>query len=117
MKKLFNFIVFIYSLFLVNYQASAKQIKEYKIIIKDHKFEPRNLEITSDQKVMLIIENQDKTAEEFESYDLNREKIIAGGSSVKIYIGPLKVGIYKYFGEFNKKTAQGTIVVTSIIDD
>jgi hypothetical protein len=61
--------------------------------------------------VKLIVENQDQSAEEFESYELNREKIVAGGKSVTVFIGPLKPGVYKFFGEFNPKTAQGTITV------
>ena len=59
----------------------------------------------------LLIENKDKTPEEFESYSLNREKIIAGNSSTHIFIGPLEPGRYDFFGEFNKSTAQGVIVV------
>ena len=57
----------------------------------------------------MIVENQDKTAEEFESHDLNREKIVGGNKEVTIFIGPLKAGIYKYVGEFNEATAKGTI--------
>ena len=61
--------------------------------------------------MVLIVENQDKTIEVFESHDLNREKIVGAGKSIKIYIGPLEAGVYKFFGEFNQKTAQGTITV------
>ncbi|MFT7087501.1 MAG: plastocyanin [Rickettsiales bacterium] len=106
MKKLFA--LFILSLSLFSFESFA-QTKEYKIIIKDHKFNPQNLDIPIGEKVKLIIENQDKTAEEFESHDLNREKIVGGGKSIVVYIGPLKSGIYKYYGEFNQKTAQGSI--------
>ncbi|MFT6077904.1 MAG: plastocyanin [Rickettsiales bacterium] len=108
MKKLLTLLTLSLSIFA--FSASAK-VPEYKIIIKDHKFIPVNLEIPAGQKVRLVIENQDKTVEEFESHDLNREKIIGGGKTAKIFIGPLKSGIYKYFGEFNEDTAQGTITV------
>jgi len=111
MKKLLTCSILAFSTFLFCYAANAKQMQEYKIIIKDHKFEPKNFEIPTDEKIILIVENQDKTIEEFESYDLNREKIIGGGKSIKIYIGPLKQGTYKFFGEFNQSTAQGTITV------
>ncbi len=80
------------------------------ITIKDHKFVPAELIVPADKKIKLVIENDDATPEEFESYDLNREKIIGGKSSSTLYVGPLKPGIYKYFGEFHQNTAQGTIV-------
>ncbi len=82
----------------------------YTIVIKDHKFEPAQLNIPAGQKIKLIIDNRDPTAEEFESYALNREKVVSGGKQVIIYLGPLKPGSYKYFGDFNPKTAQGVIV-------
>jgi len=92
--------------------AEAKPVhkKVYVIQIKDHKFIPAQLVVPAGKKIKLRIENLDKTAEEFESYDLNREKIVAGTRKITVYVGPLKPGIYKYFGEFHPKTAQGTIV-------
>ena len=84
---------------------------EFTINIKDHKFAPANTEIPAATKVKLIVVNQDPTPEEFESHDFHREKIIKGNSKATINVGPLKPGVYKYFGEFNEKTAQGTLTV------
>ena len=84
---------------------------EFKLVIKDHRFDPAELAIPANTKVKLIVENKDATPEEFESHPLNREKVIPGNSSATIYIGPLKAGRYPFFGEFNPKTAQGAIVV------
>lgn len=83
---------------------------DYKIVIQEHRFQPAELSIPAGKKIKLLIENKDKTPEEFESYLLNREKIIAGNSSTHIFIGPLEPGRYDFFGEFNKTTAQGVIV-------
>ncbi|MBI3316477.1 MAG: cupredoxin domain-containing protein [Candidatus Omnitrophica bacterium] len=82
----------------------------YTIVIKEHQFEPAQLSIPAGRKVKVVIDNQDPTPEEFESYELNREKVVAGGKQIILYLGPLKPGSYKYFGEFHKETAQGTIV-------
>lgn len=89
---------------------SARAAEEFTITIKDHKFSPETLEVPANQKVKLKIVNQDPTPEEFESYELNREKIIQGGATGVVFIGPLKPGSYPYFGEFNMDTAKGTIV-------
>ena len=58
----------------------------------------------------LLIDNQDASAEEFESHELNREKVIPGKSKATIYVGPLKPGHYPFFGEFNDKTARGALI-------
>lgn len=84
---------------------------EFNIVIKNHVFTPEVIEIPAGKKVKLIIDNQDPTAEEFESYDLHREKVIKGNSKGIVILGPLKAGEYKFIGEFNEKTAKGTIKV------
>jgi hypothetical protein len=84
--------------------------KEYNIIIKDHKFSPENIEVPAGEKLKLIIDNQDPTAEEFESHSLHREKIIQGNSSAVIYVGPLEAGEYGFFGEFNADSAKGLLI-------
>jgi plastocyanin len=83
----------------------------FEIVIKNHKFDPATLEVPANKKVRLIVKNQDPTPEEFESYELNREKVIAGNSQAIIFIGPLEPGTYPFFGEFNPATAQGKIIV------
>jgi len=83
---------------------------EYALAIQDHRFQPAELIIPAGKKIKLSIENRDATPEEFESHDLNREKIITGKSTATIYIGPLTPGRYRFFGEYNEKTAQGVIV-------
>lgn len=83
---------------------------EFTLVLKDHKFTPAELAVPAGQKIKLVVENQDTTPEEFESYDLNREKIVPPGGKISVMVGPLKPGTYKFFGEFNQKTAQGTLV-------
>lgn len=88
----------------------ARAAEEFTIRIKDHMFDPVELHVPADTKVKLIIVNEDPTPEEFESYDLNREKIVAGNATISLFIGPLDPGRYEYFGEFNMDTALGWIV-------
>lgn len=86
-------------------------VPSYTLTLKDHVFTPSTLEIPADTKVQIIVDNQDPTPEEFESHDFHREKIIKGNSKATINVGPLKTGEYKFFGEFNEKTAQGKLIV------
>lgn len=94
------------------YAASVvAQTPEIEIEIREHLFYPSEVVVPAGQKVKLIIYNRDATPEEFESYELNREKVIMGSGRGVVFIGPLKAGVYPFFGEFNLKTAQGKIVV------
>jgi plastocyanin len=83
---------------------------EIPLAIRNHQFEPAEVRIPAGQKVKLVVHNQDTTPEEFESHELNREKVIAPGTKANIYIGPLKPGRYPFFGEFHEKTARGVVI-------
>lgn len=83
---------------------------ELELVIRDHLFFPATLEVPAGVKVRILIDNQDPAPEEFESYTLNREKVIPGKSKSVIFIGPLEPGEYPFFGEFNPRTAQGKVV-------
>ena len=82
----------------------------FELEIRDHLFLPDELTVPAGTKVKLVVYNRDPTPEEFESYELNREKVIMGGARAIIFIGPLKPGEYPFFGEFNPKTAQGKVI-------
>lgn len=83
----------------------------FEIEIRNHLFWPSELVIPAHTKVKLLITNNDPTPEEFESYEMNREKVIMGQRSAVIFIGPLEPGEYPFFGEFHPKTAQGKVTV------
>lgn len=91
--------------------ALAREIPELTLTIRDHRFEPAELVIPADTKIRLKVVNTDATPEEFESHELNREKVIPGSSTGIVFIGPLSSGHYPFFGDFNQATAQGAVVV------
>lgn len=84
--------------------------------IRNHLFQPDVLRIPANTKVKLVVYNRDTTPEEFESFELNREKVIVGGAKAIIFIGPLPPGEYPFFGEFNPNTALGKIIVEDDTD-
>ena len=83
---------------------------DYLLVIQDHRFQPAELTVPAGKKIKLTIDNRDASPEEFESFSLNREKVIAGKSTTSIYVGPLSPGRYPFFGEFNERTAQGALI-------
>jgi plastocyanin len=83
---------------------------EAHLVIHQHKFEPVELTVPAGQKIKLLIENQDPTPEEFESNELNREKIVVGKGTITVFLGPLDAGRYPFFGDFHQETAQGVLV-------
>ena len=89
--------------------AAAFAAPVVEIAIENHQFIPAVVAVPAHTKVKLLIHNRDSSAEEFESFELNREKVILGNSKTIIFIGPLAPGDYPFFGEFNPSSAQGVV--------
>ncbi len=88
----------------------AETLPSFELTAKDGRFTPEKIEIPAGQKVRLVVRNEGPGPEEFESSDLNREKLVMSGKSADIIIGPLKAGVYGFYGEFHPQTAKGQIV-------
>jgi plastocyanin len=82
---------------------------DYVLTIQGNQFSPTELVVPAGQRIKLIVKNMDPTPAEFESTDLNREKLVTAGNKIIIYIGPLNAGRYQYFNDFHRDT-KGTIV-------
>ena len=88
---------------------SLAQTQPNTIVIKDHQFDPAQLIIPAGQKLQITVDNQDPSAEEFESFDLDREQVVDGNKKIIVYIGPLKPGTYKYWADYHQ-SSKGVIV-------
>lgn len=86
-----------------------------KLLIQNQRFSPEEIAVPANAKVELVVINQGSLPAEFESFDLSREVVVPGGSTVKVYIGPLAPGRYNFFNDFHRE-AQGWVVVTAAPD-
>jgi high-affinity iron transporter len=80
------------------------------LVFRQHRFEPSRIEVPAHVKFRLLVRNTDDSADEFESVDLNREKLVAPGQTITVFLGPLEPGEYHFFGDFHQDTAQGVLV-------
>ena len=90
--------------------TTAAYADDYVITLKDHQFSPQALTVPEGQKIKITVKNKDATPAEFESSDLNREKVVGGNSDMVVFLGPLEAATYAYFDDFHRETTQGTIV-------
>lgn len=88
----------------------AQELPSFNLVIRDGRFVPSTLEVPANTKFRLLIKNEGPGAEEFESVELRKEKVLAPGASSFLIFQPLKPGTYKFFGDFHPDTAQGRLV-------
>ena len=101
----------IYPILLLTFALPVvAELNVFELQIKDHLFQPSVLYVPAGEKVKLMVLNQDQSPEEFESFSLNREKVILGKGKATLFVGPLKPGKYEFFGEYNPDSAQGVLI-------
>jgi hypothetical protein len=88
----------------------AQEMPSVDLLIRDGRFVPTTLVVPANTKFRLRIKNEGPGAEEFESIELRKEKVLGPGASSFLIFQPLKPGTYKFFGEFHPDTAQGQLV-------
>jgi plastocyanin len=72
-------------------------------------FEPASFNVTAGTPVKLTVMNQGDAPIEFESFELNRERVVQPGHSITVQLPKLDPGQYHFFDDFHHAVAQGTI--------
>lgn len=90
--------------------AQAQEMPTFKLEMKGGRFEPTEIVVPANTRFKLMLHNLGPDAEEFESLELKKEKVLAAGATSFLVFAPLKPGRYRFFGEFHPETAQGHIV-------
>ena len=82
-------------------RSGARRRAESSIAIRDDGFVPAEVQVPAGTKIELSIKNEQKSAAEFESKSLRREKVIPPGATATVYVGPLQPGRYEFFDDFH----------------
>ncbi|AZZ37326.1 hypothetical protein CIK05_11170 [Bdellovibrio sp. qaytius] len=110
MKKTLLTIVALFSVCTVSIAHASDDTVQITLVAQDGKFTPTEIKVPAGKRVELTVENKGTSAEEFESKELKREKVVPAGKTVKIVLGTLKKGTYKFFGDYHADTAKGVII-------
>ena len=90
--------------------AYAQELPTFALEMKNGRFFPKEIVVPAQTRFKLVLHNVGTDAEEFESLELKKEKVLAPGAKSFLVFAPLKPGSYRFFGEFHPDTAQGRIV-------
>ncbi len=86
-------------------------VVEAQVTLSNHAFDPQTVNLPAGKKIKLTIVNKDASAAEFESADLDREKVVPANGQAYVYLSPLDAGTYSFYDDFHRKTTTGTLVV------
>ncbi len=81
-----------------------------RLQFRDGRFEPASLSVGANAPFRLQVTNSGPAPIEFESFELNRERVVAPGQAVTVFIPSLSPGTYHFFDDFHHEAGEGTLV-------
>ncbi len=104
------FIPIILLSFTVGVRASESPEPALEIRFENHHFMPQTLVVPANHPLVIKVSNSSNERIEFESFKLNREKVVEAGGFVTVHLPPLKAGSYDFFDDFHADVPEGSIV-------
>jgi Cupredoxin-like domain len=77
---------------------------------ENRRFIPQTITVPANQSLTLKITNASKEAIEFESFKLNREKVVGPGETIIVRLPALRPGSYDFYDDFHQDVPEGSIV-------
>jgi hypothetical protein len=71
---------------------------------------PVRIEVPANTRFKIIVHNTGKTASEFESHRLHKEKVVAAGHTISVEVHPLAPGKYDFFDDFHENAPKGVVI-------
>jgi len=81
-----------------------------EIHFADGHFVPEKLSVQAGSPFVIKVVNLSSERIEFESFKLNREKVVEPGKTILVKVPALRPGTYDFFDDFNEKVPEGSIV-------
>ena len=99
-------------LFLLSIALASRAQAEDVVVelrFENRRFIPQTITVMANQPFKIKITNSSKEAIEFESFKLNREKVVGPGESVFVLVPALRPGSYDFYDDFHQDVPEGTI--------
>lgn len=90
---------------------AAEDSTRVRLSIKDHRFQPTEVQVPAAKPIAIEIRNLDATPVEFESKTLRVEKVVTGGGVITLQIRALQPGRYRFYDDYHEDTTEGFLVV------
>jgi hypothetical protein len=77
---------------------------------ENHRFQPQSLTVPLGRPLIISVINASRETIEFESFKLNRERVVGAGETINVPLPPLRPGRYDFYDDFHQDVPEGSIV-------
>jgi plastocyanin len=109
-SRSFLSLVSLAGVLLLTSGAGAMVPDQPLIQFENHHFSPQTLNVPAGQKLEIKVVNNSQETIEFESFKLNREKVVTPGETITVHLPELSAGNYDFYDDFHQDVPEGTIV-------
>lgn len=109
-KNTFSCSIFILFIAVQSIRADSTNRYLAEIRFVQHRFIPLKVEVPAGMPLAIRVVNASTERIEFESFKLNREKVVEPGKTVTVNLPPLKAGRYDFYDDFHADVPEGEIV-------
>lgn len=90
--------------------SRASSSHETELRYENGHFVPQQITVPANQPLKIKVVNAASEPIEFESFELNRERVVPPGGQIIVYLPSLSAGSYGFFDDFNRAATHGTLV-------
>ena len=106
-SRILIILLFLFAIALASRAQADDAVIELRF--ENRRFIPQTINVPANQPFKIKITNSSKEAIEFESFKLNREKVVGPGESVIVLVPALHPGSYDFYDDFHQDVPEGTI--------
>lgn len=111
MPRSSTFLLILAALVLAAFTGVAHATGNVELRYENHRFIPASVKVPAGRALTLRVVNASKQTIEFESFKLNREKVVTPGETAVVRLPALSPGNYDFYDDFHQDVPQGSIVV------
>lgn len=109
-RNFYSLILGVIALATISFVSARAEDSVFELRLDSHQFSPQTLTVPAGQPLVIKVTNGSKDTIEFESFKLNREKVVEPGQTISVHIPALSPGAYDFYDDFHQDVPQGSLV-------
>jgi len=82
----------------------------FELRFENRRFAPQTITVPANRPLRIKVINASKEPIEFESFKLNRERVVGLGETIIVNLPALSPGTYDFYDDFHQDVPEGTII-------
>jgi Cupredoxin-like domain len=110
MKNLIVLLRLIVVVMILTPAGAQSEDTVIELRFENRRFIPQTITVRANQALKIKVINASKETIEFESFKLNRERVVGPGETIILSLPALRPGTYDFYDDFHQDVPEGSII-------